>query len=205
MDYENLSIKSGIYLIQNILTQSIYIGQAQNIRYRCRKHREALLKNKHRNSKLQNSVNKYGISAFEFYVVEECLIEDLDTHEQEWLDLVRLEYPLEHIYNLCFEPNTTRGYKFTKEQRVAQSERLRNKVIGDSARKNYGISSKLKWQQGKMKPKIKKEFDIITPEGNLIHVIGLSDFAAQHNLSAGSLHMVITGKLKQYKGYTIPK
>jgi group I intron endonuclease len=182
----------------------MYIGQAENIKTRARKHIESLIRGKHRNNKLQNSFNVYGRSAFDILVISVCPIDELDKQEQEWLHLFLMEYPKEDIYNLCFEPSTTRGYKFTEQQRKEQSERLKNKVVSEQGWKAYSELNKRRWEQGLMTPKPKKEFDIITPEGELVHVIGLSDFAKENNLSAGSLHQMLTGKIKQYRGYRTP-
>lgn len=77
----------GIYAITNILTDTVYYGQAVNIEQRFRQHKYLLNHNKHYNLHLQNSFNKYGLSAFVFAPVQ--LIEnkeDLVEKEQEYID-----------------------------------------------------------------------------------------------------------------------
>jgi hypothetical protein len=50
------------------------------------KHRSDLRRNLHPNGYLQRSWNKYGESVFEFSVLEEVAIQQLEQKEQEWLD-----------------------------------------------------------------------------------------------------------------------
>lgn len=193
MDLPNTS---GIYLI--IREDHIYIGQAQNIKYRIRKHFEMLRANTHKNKHLQSAFNHYGEQNFSVIVLNECPVYELDTYEQEWLDLLR-EYPKEYVYNQCFTPNTTRGYKFTAQQRKEQSARLK----GIKKPKDFGAKvselNKIKWSSGVMKSKPRKEFMLVSPDGVIHQVKGLSHFAAYHNLNAGALHGVITGKHTQHK------
>ena len=50
----------GIYCIENIINHKKYIGQSQNVFRRMYNHKNLLRNNKHHNSYLQNSWNKYG-------------------------------------------------------------------------------------------------------------------------------------------------
>jgi group I intron endonuclease len=77
----------GIYAITNILTDTVYYGQAVNIERRLRRHKNDLNSNKHSNPYLQNSYNKYGLLAFIFTSVQ--LVENkeiLVKKEQEFID-----------------------------------------------------------------------------------------------------------------------
>jgi group I intron endonuclease len=60
----------GIYLIYNIENAKVYIGKANDIKNRWRKHREKLIGNYHENKYLQNSWNKYWEKSFEWFVIE---------------------------------------------------------------------------------------------------------------------------------------
>lgn len=62
----------GIYAIKNNANGKIYIGQSTNVKDRLWHHKSALKNNRHENSYLQNSYNKYGADCFEFVVIEEC-------------------------------------------------------------------------------------------------------------------------------------
>ena len=74
-------IKTGIYKILNKTNNKVYVGSATDIKKRWRDHKWYLNHNKHHNSHLQLSWNKYGAEAFEFIILLECEIEKLLTNE----------------------------------------------------------------------------------------------------------------------------
>jgi len=78
---------TGIYKIRNINNNDCYIGSAKNINRRWNRHRCGLRNNKHENIILQRAWNKYGEENFIFEILEECMVEDLLTNEQKYLDL----------------------------------------------------------------------------------------------------------------------
>jgi len=79
-------IKTGIYKILNKINSKVYIGSATNIKKRWRDHRWYLNHNKHHNSHLQSSWNKYGINTFEFSILLECSIDELLDKEKEYIE-----------------------------------------------------------------------------------------------------------------------
>ena len=81
-------------MIINLINQKFYIGSSKNIYYRIAKHKSRLRKNKHGNSYLQNSINKYGIEKFEVRILETCPEENLLQREQLYLDILNPEYNL---------------------------------------------------------------------------------------------------------------
>lgn len=77
---------TGIYCIENTHNGKKYIGQSKNVKDRWKRHISSLKRLKHDNSYLQESWIVYGESAFKFYVLEECLPEQLDDREQYYID-----------------------------------------------------------------------------------------------------------------------
>lgn len=61
---------AGIYVIYNLATDSMYIGQSKNIYLRFVKHRARLKKGSHVNKKLQNLYDLYGKDGFLFFCIE---------------------------------------------------------------------------------------------------------------------------------------
>jgi predicted GIY-YIG superfamily endonuclease len=76
----------GVYCIENNINKKRYIGSSNNISYRFQKHLCELKNQRHRNKHLQAAVNKYGISSFNFSVLEECSLDDLRQREQSYID-----------------------------------------------------------------------------------------------------------------------
>ena len=86
----------GIYLITNKLNNKCYVGQSVDIARRWRQHREAASRGE---TPLYKAIQKYGIENFEFSILEECLKEELDCKEIQYIER----------YNSYFE-----GYNQTK-------------------------------------------------------------------------------------------
>lgn len=61
----------GIYIIRNKINGKMYVGMSDNVDRRLDRHKTALENGKHRNKHLQNSVDKYGIENFDFFVIVE--------------------------------------------------------------------------------------------------------------------------------------
>ena len=82
----------GIYKITNTINNKIYIGSSNNISLRWNQHIDKLIYNMHENYKLQNDYKIYGISAFNFSILE--IVKDnkkLFLREQDWIDSIDVE------------------------------------------------------------------------------------------------------------------
>lgn len=100
-------MKSGIYQIQNLVNNKLYIGSAVCFQSRKSAHLSRLKKNTHHCIKLQHSWNKHGQEAFMFTILEEVAPCDLITREQFWIDSV---HPW---YNTLQIAGSSRGRKLT--------------------------------------------------------------------------------------------
>jgi len=74
---------TGIYMITNLATDDIYIGQSKNIERRFIDH----ITPGHDTEEIDRDINKYGKSMFTFEILEECSIEELDDREAYYIDL----------------------------------------------------------------------------------------------------------------------
>jgi group I intron endonuclease len=83
---------SGIYIIENLVNNKIYVGSTNNLDGRKGRHFSSLRKNKHHNKHLQFSFNKYKEDNFKFYVLEECKIKNLANREQYYIDKLKPQY-----------------------------------------------------------------------------------------------------------------
>lgn len=132
---------SGIYVILNTIAEKFYIGSAVHIRSRINTHIFNLRKNKHANTYLQSSWNKYGENAFEFGILE--LVEDktkLLEREQHWVDKTNCCNP-DIGYNSRLKVNSNLGMKFTEETKRKMSEAGKNKnfIVTDDFRKKMSL------------------------------------------------------------------
>lgn len=76
----------GIYKIENLIDNKVYIGQSKNLKSRLDGHKSCLKYNHHSNIYLQRAYNKYGEENFKFEIIEECEEDKLTEREQYWID-----------------------------------------------------------------------------------------------------------------------
>ena len=97
----------GIYQIRNLLNGKIYIGQSMDIEKRWSTHRAELKHNYHHNIHLQSAWNKYGEESFEFSIIEECNMDQLDQREIYWISIFN---SYENVYNLTSGGGNTESF-----------------------------------------------------------------------------------------------
>lgn len=110
----------GIYKIENLVNGKVYIGQSINIEQRWYNHIHELDENRHCNSYLQNSWNKYGKEKFKFSIIEECLINEIDEKEIYWIKYYDSLNPTKG-YNLTAGGQGLHGYTWSEDQKERQS------------------------------------------------------------------------------------
>lgn len=109
-------IISGIYKIENTVNGKCYIGSSTKLLARWNRHKNMLSKNKHENSRLQNSYGKHGAKAFTFTVLEYVEEKtDLIHREQVWMNALLPEY------NICKVAGSCLGVKLGEKTRLKQS------------------------------------------------------------------------------------
>lgn len=91
--------KAGVYVLKNILDNSIYVGHASNLRLRKNAHYTRLNNNQHSNKHLQNAFNLYGRENFKFYAIEycECDKQILARVETYWVNVLNPEYNIRMV------------------------------------------------------------------------------------------------------------
>lgn len=88
----------GIYYIKNVATNQLYIGQSKRLKERKQKHFYELRNNKHQNTHMQNSFNKYGEKNFEYEVIQYCDETQLDELEIAYMNLYNVK---KYGFNIC--------------------------------------------------------------------------------------------------------
>lgn len=121
--------QTGVYIIKNIVNNKIYIGSSSyNINNRITVHKRFLKQNKHENSYLQASYNKYGKNAFIFEILEICNKEFCIEREQYYLDLYQ-SYKRDIGYNINEKANSRLGSKCSEESKLKMSLAKKGKKL----------------------------------------------------------------------------
>lgn len=97
---------NGVYKITNIINNKFYIGSCSSKTFlyeRLKHHEQDLINNRHCNSYLQRSFNKYGINNFYYEIIEICEAEECIEKEQSWMNLLKPHY------NLCKKAESSFG------------------------------------------------------------------------------------------------
>lgn len=93
-------MKSGIYIIKNLVNNKVYVGSSIDLSSREYKHFWMLNKGIHDNQYLQKSYNKYGSSSFIFEIVKYCDYSKLIEDENNFIDFYQSNN-LDYGYNLA--------------------------------------------------------------------------------------------------------
>lgn len=107
-------MKSGIYKIYNKISGKTYIGSSENLKRRLKDHKVYLKNNIHPSTHLQNAFNKYGNDAFEYFIIEYCKVDELETKEDYWLSTISKE----KRYNQRAISKSNRGMKWSEEAKI---------------------------------------------------------------------------------------
>jgi group I intron endonuclease len=174
-------MKTGIYGIHNKQTDKWYIGQSFNITKRFGAHKRALKRGDHHNEHLQRSFKINGTDSFEYIILEETDISQLDAREVEWIAKLKSSsdasgYNLEEggnfnkITSLDTRNKISRlhkGRKLSDEHRRKLSLAAKNKPKSKEHRQSLSLALKGKpipWQDKMIKalrdkPMTQKQFE----------------------------------------------
>lgn len=125
-----------VYLRKNKVNGMLYVGQTNDLSKRQRAWK--CLKLRYANQKLTEDREKYGINAFELFVLQECETEDeLDRWERHYVKFFNSLYP--NGYNA--NEGGKIGFKCSNETKKKISEK--------NSGENNGMYGKSAWNKGK--------------------------------------------------------
>jgi group I intron endonuclease len=204
-----ICMDSGIYAIRNLLNNRRYVGSTINLATRFPGHRRELRKKIHFNPYLQRAWDKYGEEQFVYEIVERCDKSVLLDREEHWIRELR-SYKDEEGYNLCRTPRASRlGCKASAETLRRMSESMKGEKSVNWGKKlpKETIEKMRQSQLGLSKPNSgkRKKYEIVAPDGSIIVFEGLRIFCRKHSLSPSMVLRVLTGKQKDYKGWSLNK
>jgi len=123
---EELNSSCGVYILT--LNNKHYIGSCKMLNckvsrngfhYRLYLHLHKLIKGNHHSLKLQNAVNKHGISNVEFDIIQECATSLTVDIEQYWLNMLST---FKLGYNSCPTARSNAGYSHTEKAKLQMSK-----------------------------------------------------------------------------------
>lgn len=174
--------KSGIYCIRHIQSNNIYIGSAKDFWTRWRYHFWELNNNKHHSKHLQNAWNKYGADAFEFKILETCLLDELIYLEDIYLASCLC------IYNHKEKASSNLGHKYNNEFKQACSK-AQKQIVKE---RREGIRP---WHSSS------KNYVIIKPDGTIEYIYNLYEYCRVNKLDSSKMVKIAKGIKQWEKGY----
>lgn len=166
---------NGAYAIVHSKSGKIYIGSAAaqlGFYERFKKHRKDLKNKKHHSSYFQRSYDKYGINAFEVWILEECSPYKALVWEQYYLDTWE-PWPKDGTgYNTCKVAGSSLGCK--------QSEKTKNKISNARAKPYY----------------------LVSPEGEVFEGTNCTKFCKEKGLHNSHINKVLLGESLHSLGWT---
>lgn len=113
----------GVYQIRCIVNGKVYIGSAaRSIASRWWQHKDDLARGRHHSQYLQRAWVKYGESAFEFLILEECSVDQCIIREQFWMDSKQAADP-KFGYNLSPTAGSQLGFRHSEETKASARSR----------------------------------------------------------------------------------
>lgn len=127
----------GIYKITNLINGKSYIGQSSMIERRWSEEK----RNKNNGKKLEKAINKYGIKNFSFEILEECLQEELNLKEMNYIEKFN---SVKNGYNITLGGEGYRLYKDSEKNRKEKQRlyKIKNRDKIKKFQKKYVIEHK---------------------------------------------------------------
>jgi group I intron endonuclease len=203
-------IMIGIYKILNIINNKVYIGSAIDMKKRWRDHKWHLNHNKHHNSHLQSSWNKYGANLFKFSILLECLVDELLIKEKE-LILEYNSFDNKYGYNVNDPEHMFLNRKHTEETKKILSEQKlgsKNPMFGmcgnkhPNFNKKFSIKSRNKMSKSHLGIPTNRQSNVKLTKEDVINIhnkyfnekISQPKLAIQYNVSYAAINKIIMKK-----------
>ena len=119
---------AGVYELFNTKSMKSYVGSSYDILKRCARHEKMLDSGTHYNKHLQASWDFYGGDTFEFYILEECVREQLVQREQHYIDMLQPKY---NVCQIAGINDSNRGKTFSEEWKKRISESLKGHKLSE--------------------------------------------------------------------------
>jgi group I intron endonuclease len=216
-----------IYCAHCILTGKKYIGKTiQEIEKRIKQH----YKDSNRLKYLfYRAIKKYGQDCFIWGIIEECDVYLLNVREEYWISFYKTN-DKNYGYNMSsggefgipreilVKQGKING-KYARDNKIgvfslSEDEKIQIGKIGGTKAKEMGVgihvhTTEQKSKYGRIGGLVRAEqtaryFEILSPSRKLYTGKNMTDFCRKNNLTPSAICMVLNGKVKHHKGWTIP-
>lgn len=222
------NLKSGIYLITNIINHKEYNGKSKNLKDREYNHWYKLKRGNHANPHLQNAYNKYGKKSLHFAILEYVDVRDkkrdpkgyeedlkyLEQREIWWTDLLGCMHPKGYVLKkgggVEFSEETKKklsniakekGYKPPSGSWVGRKHRV------ETIRKLSIIATGRKQSAETIQKRVSKfkgqYWKVVSPEGEDILIRNLARFCRDMGLDVEKMYRVSKGTYAQHRGWKV--
>ncbi len=134
-------MKSGIYIIRNLINNKIYLGSAVNLKRRFYEHKTRLRIGTHHNEILQRSWNKYGEENFYFQILEHLEETKLLQRETELIWALDCDNKNKG-YNFCKVGRNHLGVKRDPKVGAKISAALKGRAVPEERKRKISASLK---------------------------------------------------------------
>ena len=135
--------KPGVYVIENLMNNKIYIGSSvMKVIKRINHHISMLKANKHKNTHLQNAFNKYGETSFCVSIIENTEKHNTLEREQYWID----RHNFDDLYNI--NPLASGTPNMSKETILKRAETMKKRYASGEIQSNFK-KGHIPWNKGK--------------------------------------------------------
>ncbi len=208
----------GIYQIECLVSNKIYVGYAVNFKNRWGRHKSELRRGTYYNQYLLNSFNLYNECSFVFKVLELCEEEKLKKREWHWIkSLDSLNNGFNMVgYNdetpdiLMSEPSNTKSFEFIDPsgnivkghniskfaRKVGGYQSAFAQVLRGEAFSHLGYKSTN--PEFHMKP---RQYRIVSPTFEVIEFSNILKFSAENGLNDDNISRVLRGLDSHFKGW----
>ena len=218
---DKLKSRQGIiYKATNVRNGKCYVGKSTKSLQRRRT--EHVSKNNQVNTVFKKAIEKYGKESFTWEVLETCSIELLDEREKYYIEQCE-SLITQHGYNMTLGGDGAPYGELNPSKRLEVREKLRRantgfkhtpetlRIMGEKSRAYYskGMPKEQREKIGraligrKGHTKMKQQYRFVSPDGKLFEVMGVREFAREHNLDHSALVKLSKGKLKTHKGWRL--
>jgi group I intron endonuclease len=137
------SEKPGVYVIENLMNNKIYIGSSTMRVIKRIEHHVSMLKvNKHKNAYLQNAFNKYGETSFCASIIETTEKHNTLEREQYWIN----QHNFDDLYNI--NPLASGTPNMSKETILKRAETMKKKYASGELQSNFK-KGHIPWNKGR--------------------------------------------------------